>query len=114
MTKRAVLGPVDLSRALKLIGGMRSRLFESLNTEEIDSSLSAGRRLASDAIAQVSSPPYDTCTMDGYALSSSDQYPVKVVKRAFAGEGPTSLKAGEAAYVTTGARLPAGADAVMT
>ncbi|WP_424358916.1 molybdopterin molybdotransferase MoeA [Methanocella sp. MCL-LM] len=104
---------VPLQRALELIDLMRGRFYASLDTEEVEVVESAGRHLAADAVARATSPPYDTCTMDGYALASRDAYPLKITSRAFAGEGRISLGPGEAAYVTTGARLPAGADAVI-
>ncbi|CAJ36878.1 molybdopterin biosynthesis protein A [Methanocella arvoryzae MRE50] len=104
---------VPLQRALELIGLMRDRLYRALGTEAVDTTMSAGRHLAADAIARATSPPCDICTMDGYAIASLDSYPLRIVRAAYAGEAQASIKPGEAAYVTTGAKLPAGAQAVM-
>lgn len=104
---------VPLERAFELIDLMRGRFYASLEAEDVDLLHSAGRTLATDAVARVTSPPYDICTMDGYAIASGATYPLKIVEKTYAGDRQASLGPGEAAYVTTGARLPAGADAVM-
>ena len=77
---------------------------------------SLGRVLGADLIAAVDVPSFDNAAMDGYALRAVDQAPgaaLHVVGRALAGHpfGGT-LGPGEAVRITTGAALPAGADAV--
>ncbi len=104
---------VTLQRAFELIDVMKEKFYEQLGSEYTDAAHSTGRRLAEDVIARTASPPYDICTMDGYALATGDQYPLRVITRTFAGEKQASIKPGEAAYVTTGTKLPEGANAVM-
>ncbi|HMK45935.1 MAG TPA: molybdopterin molybdotransferase MoeA [Methanocella sp.] len=104
---------VALNRALELIDGMRSRFYGILSTEEVAVDCSSGRLLAADAISKATSPPYDVCTMDGYAIRSADHYPVVVVGKNYAGSERAVINRGETVYVTTGAQLPKGADAVM-
>lgn len=74
----------------------------------------AGRVLAEPVRSTVDVPPFPRCMMDGYAVRSADAGARRIVGtarpgRPFAGE----VRPGEAVQVTTGARLPAGADAVL-
>jgi molybdenum cofactor synthesis domain-containing protein len=104
---------VSLERACELLDSMNEDFYRSLAVEEIGVEAAPGRRLAEDAIARTRMPGYDLCTMDGYAVQSGDTGPRLVVGEAFAGRGFRPIGPGEAVYVTTGARLPAGADAVL-
>ncbi|MGA9140300.1 MAG: molybdopterin molybdotransferase MoeA [Methanocella sp.] len=104
---------VHLDEALKLIDRMREDFYSTLSVEEVTIEESAGRKLAADAISRKNMPGYDLCTMDGYAIRVSDGYPLRLVGEAFAGRGFRSIGTGEAVYVTTGARLPDDADAVL-
>ncbi len=104
---------VCLDEALALIDRMREEFYGTLSVEEVTIKESAGRKLAADAIAQKNMPVYDLCTMDGYAIRVSDGYPLHLVGEAFAGRGFRRIGTGEAVYVTTGARLPEGANAVL-
>ncbi|WP_109317513.1 gephyrin-like molybdotransferase Glp [Pseudovibrio ascidiaceicola] len=75
-----------------------------------------GRVLAEDIIATCDLPPLDNSAMDGYAIAQvgSEQTSFTVVMEIFAGSMPeTSLKAGEAARIFTGAPVPEGADFVV-
>jgi molybdopterin molybdotransferase len=74
-----------------------------------------GRVLARDAVAAVDLPPFDSSAMDGYAVRSADAPgTLRVVDQSAAGR-PASreLAAGEAIGISTGAEVPAGADAVI-
>jgi molybdopterin molybdotransferase len=87
--------------------------------EVVDLVQSIGRVLAAPVIARDMAPPFDNSVMDGYALRCND----------LVGEGPwtltvshciragsrheTSLDAGQAAQIFTGAPVPEGADAVV-
>ena len=52
--------------------------------------------------------------MDGFAVRASDEYPLKLIGEIYAGDGTArALNPGEAAYITTGAIVPEGADAVL-
>jgi molybdopterin molybdotransferase len=81
-----------------------------------------GRRLAADAVADGQFQPFDNSAMDGFAVRAAEvsgagpDSPVTltVVDESRAGRPPThAVKAGEAIAISTGAVLPAGADAVV-
>jgi molybdopterin molybdotransferase len=77
-----------------------------------------GRVLAADAIARHAVPPFDNSAMDGYALRSADASAPPATLR-IAGESRAGRPAasgpgpGEAVRISTGAQLPADADAVV-
>lgn len=75
----------------------------------------AGRVLMEDVISDEDQPPFAAATMDGYAVRSRDTDPVRrIVGDQFAGTmGTFHVEPGTAAYITTGAPLPPGADAVV-
>lgn len=74
-----------------------------------------GAILAADIAAQEPLPPFPASTMDGYAVVAADgpgDYPL--VGEVSAGAlAEFSVEPGTVAYITTGAPLPAGADAVV-
>jgi molybdopterin molybdotransferase len=81
-----------------------------------------GRRLAIDAVADGQFQPFDNSAMDGFAVRAAEvsgagpDSPVTltIVDESRAGRPPThAVKAGEAIAISTGAVLPAGADAVV-
>ena len=76
-----------------------------------------GRVAAADALSAVDLPPFDRSAMDGYAVVAADTAvprPLVVSGEIAAGElAPSPLLAGSAMGITTGAALPAGADAVL-
>lgn len=75
-----------------------------------------GRVLVDDLVAPVPLPPFDNSAMDGFALRSHDtgaDVDLCLVGERFAGDGGRLVvAAGECVRVTTGAVLPAGADAI--
>jgi len=75
----------------------------------------AGRVLMEEVISDEDQPPFPAATMDGYAVISDDAAPLRyVVGDQFAGNvGAFHVERGTAAYITTGAPLPPGADAVV-
>jgi molybdopterin molybdotransferase len=75
----------------------------------------AGRCLAEDAAAVVDLPPFDSSAMDGYAVRAEDTPgALRVVAESAAGRPTeTVLGPGEAIAISTGAVVPAGADAVI-
>ncbi len=81
-------------------------------------SAALGQVLAVDLAADLDSPPFDKALMDGFAVRAAD-LPGGAGTLAVAGEvaaGAVSdreLGAGEAVAITTGAPIPAGADAVV-
>jgi molybdopterin molybdotransferase len=76
-----------------------------------------GRVLSQDAVSALQVPPQDNSSMDGYALRAADCAHVgavlRVTQRIPAGTNGTTLNAGEAARIFTGAPIPPGADAVV-
>ncbi len=80
-------------------------------------SQAAGRVAACDVTSDCDSPPFDKALMDGFAIRTQDIQPdvrLKVLERITAGEVPhSSLEAGTAIQVMTGAQLPTGTDAVI-
>lgn len=76
----------------------------------------AGRVVARDVIAPHDYPPYPRAAYDGYAVNSSaTPGKFRVVGTILVGQYRRDivLNSGEAAYVTVGAFLPEGADAVV-
>jgi molybdopterin molybdotransferase len=104
---------VPFDRACELIDRMRESFYGELPAEAIPVARSLGRRLSSDVLARVRSPAYNIATMDGYAINTNDGYPLRVAGEVFAGDGPGAIGRGEAVYITTGAIVPEGANAVL-
>jgi gephyrin len=75
----------------------------------------AGRVLMEDLVSDEDQPPFAAATMDGFAVVSGDSDPVRrIVGDQFAGTMEAlHVEPGTAAYITTGAPLPPGADAVV-
>jgi len=75
------------------------------------------RIVADDIVSTNPFPPFRASIMDGYAVRSSDGagiYPIVADVTAGPTEGQSlELKAGHVAYITTGAPVPEGADAVV-
>ena len=86
-----------------------------LPVEVVALSDAQGRILAEDVIAGEPLPPFAASIKDGYAVVAGDGpgvYPV--IGEATAGRLPDfTLTSGAVAYITTGAPLPPGADAVV-
>jgi len=75
-----------------------------------------GRVLATDINAPMNVPSADNAQMDGYALHAADAInntPLLISQRIPAGHVGTTLQAGTAARIFTGAAIPPGADAVV-
>lgn len=76
-----------------------------------------GRILAEDIHAAADVPPWDNSAMDGFAVHSADLAEVpatlRITQRIAAGEVGSTLAAGCAARIFTGAPVPDGADAVI-
>lgn len=75
----------------------------------------AGRVLMADVVSDEDQPPFPAATMDGYAVIAADTAPLRrIVGDQFAGTiGAFHVEQGTAAYITTGAPVPPGADAVV-
>jgi molybdopterin molybdotransferase len=95
---------------------------EPVEPERIATDAALGRVLAKPVIAAVSLPPWPNSAMDGYAIVAADTTSARedapaeleVVGDVRAGAAPVvTVRHGSAARIATGARLPAGADAVV-
>ncbi len=105
---------ISISEAFELIGAN----LRPLASETVSLIDSPGRVLAHDVMSDVDSPPHDKSMMDGFALRSEDVAAgireFEVVETIAAGAWPkTTITAGTAARIMTGAPLPPGADAVV-
>lgn len=83
--------------------------------EHVSIAEAAGRVLGEDVVAREDHPPFAASTMDGYAVVAEDPSPWReIVGHQTAGHvAPIEVHIGTAAWVTTGAPLPQGADAVV-
>jgi gephyrin len=76
-----------------------------------------GRVLALDVEAAEPQPAFRASVKDGFAVRCADgagEFPVAAASRAAARDGPPApLQPGTVAYITTGAPVPEGADAVV-
>jgi len=92
------------------------------HTESLPIDAATGRVLAQNITAAYSTPPFDRAVMDGYALIAADTegvtvkspHTLTVIETVFAGSIPTKkVSAGQCTQIATGARIPAGANAVV-
>ena len=96
----------------------RTIVFACLNRmpiEPVSLTEAAWRVLGDDIVAKEDHPPFPASTMDGYAVVAEDPSPWReIVGHQTAGHvAPIEIHIGTAAWVTTGAPLPQGADAVV-
>jgi molybdopterin molybdotransferase len=106
---------VDDARRLVIEG------LSPLATEDVELGGALGRRLGADATATMPVQGFDNSSMDGYALRAADTagatlgspVALRVVGESRAGHpADAEVGTGEAIAISTGAMLPAGADAV--
>jgi len=105
---------IDYEEALRLVLAHA----DPRGAESVPVDAAAGRVLAQDVTARISSPPFDKSAMDGYAVRAEDvaRLPAEldVIGQAFAGEpARVTVGPGQACVTTTGAPVPAGADTVV-
>lgn len=83
--------------------------------EDVPVARAAGRRLAAAVAARADLPGEDASAMDGYAVRAADAPGELPLAGESAAGAPLAraLPAGAAARISTGARLPEGADAVV-
>ncbi|ASJ04977.1 molybdenum cofactor synthesis domain-containing protein [Thermococcus barossii] len=114
----AFLKVVPLEKALEVIDSFP--LMPEVEKVPLGDAL--GRVLAEDVASPIDVPPFDRATVDGYAVRAEDTFmasenePVRlrVIGEVNAGDFPDfELKQGESVYISTGAPLPKGADAVI-
>ncbi|MEW6672198.1 MAG: gephyrin-like molybdotransferase Glp [Thermodesulfobacteriota bacterium] len=96
--------------------------FNPVGAEEIPLANASGRVLAADAVSDVDLPDFPRSTMDGYAVKASSTYGASEGNPAYLsvtgsiamGETPSiEIGPGEAARISTGGMLPAGADSIV-
>jgi molybdopterin molybdotransferase len=106
-----VAGLPGIDQALELV---LARV-RPLAAETVPIAAAAGRVLASDAHAACDLPPFDSSAMDGFAVRAADTPGRLVIVGHSAAGRPESkvLGGGEAITISTGAVIPAGADAVV-
>ena len=100
---------ISLSSALQLIEA------RSLGSESVALDLSAGRILSQDLVAEWDQPPFDAAAMDGYALRADPTCMHRLIVGESAAGHPfhSRIDATQCVRISTGAALPAGADAVI-
>jgi molybdopterin molybdotransferase len=91
---------------------------EATESEPVTLAAARGRILAQPLGALLTQPPFDAAAMDGYAVRAADlaalPATLAVIGEAAAGHAfAGSVGAGEAVRISTGAPVPAGADAVV-
>jgi molybdopterin molybdotransferase len=93
-----------------------SRAKPIAGTETLPLAQALGRVLAEPVRSRVDVPPWDNSAMDGYAVCVKDlceDASLRIAQRIPAGAVGSTLEAGTAARIFTGAPLPSGADAVV-
>lgn len=83
--------------------------------ENVPAAQAVGRYLAADLAARRTQPAADLSAMDGYAMAGDDLAgPWRIAGESAAGHPwPGMVQAGQAIRISTGAMMPAGADAVL-
>jgi len=103
--------PLDQAHAY-----LAERIAPAVSAEEVPLAACAGRVLAEDVVARVTSPPFANAAMDGFAFRAADLAagaPLRVADRIAAGHPSLHRFApGETARIFTGAPLPEGLDTV--
>lgn len=102
--------PIPLNEA-------QARLLASISAlpaEDLPVEAALGRCLAAPLAARRTQPSADLSAMDGYALRLGESGPWRVVGESAAGHPfPGTIRPGEAIRISTGALMPAGANAVL-
>jgi len=118
------LRKIGFSKLTKLEDALE-QLFShvSLNpVEEIETSNSLNRILASDIISEIDIPPFDRSAMDGYAIMAEDSFgaspknsrKIKLIGIIEIGETSNlKINKGECIRISTGAPIPKGANSVI-
>ena len=106
-----------MTRELISVAEARERVLAAvrpLPAEDVPLGAALGRVLAEDVASPHDIPPFDASAMDGYAVVAGAAAELTVVGESRAGRpAERGVAAGEAIAISTGAVLPAGADAVV-
>ncbi|WP_297520969.1 gephyrin-like molybdotransferase Glp [Thermococcus sp.] len=101
---------------------MLDNIEEIPETEEVALDNALCRVLAEDTVSPIDSPPFDRAAVDGYALRAEDTFQareyrpveIRVIDEIVAGEESNArVQPGTAVKLTTGAKIPDGANAVL-
>jgi molybdopterin molybdotransferase len=85
-----------------------------LPAERVPAAEALGRVLAADVVSEFALPPFDSSAMDGFALVAGPPAELPVIGESRAGQPFRGhLERGETVRISTGAVIPAGADAVV-
>ncbi|MFB6173101.1 MAG: molybdopterin biosynthesis protein [Halobacteriales archaeon] len=114
MSRKEFRDLADPGRMRSVIGGLGL----SAGVETVPLEAARGRVLAERIDAGIDVPGFDRASMDGYAVRATDTVDAPVglehAGTVHAGEAPgVEVGAGEAVEISTGAVMPAGADAVV-
>ena len=119
MTTLASSGLLSVEEALEAVF---TAIPGPLPAEDVPPEAALGRWLADPVVAATDLPPWDNSAMDGYAIraadtagaSESSPARLRLVGEIAAGSWPSlTVEGGTAVRIATGARIPAGADAVV-
>ncbi|NJO92959.1 MAG: molybdopterin molybdotransferase MoeA [Chloroflexia bacterium] len=85
-------------------------------TEIVSLDNALNRILAEDVFSDMDMPPFDKSAMDGYACRREDiSQPLTIIETIAAGSEPkNTLSIGQCAKIMTGAKVPVGANCVIT
>lgn len=105
---------ISVAEALSIL----TSSLNALPTEWMEASSGLGRVLAEDVAAQLSQPPADVSAMDGYAVRAEDIDGVPatlvIVGESAAGAAfDSTVEAGQAVRISTGAAIPRGTNAIV-
>lgn len=107
--------PIEIEQAREIVMGC----VEPLGEEPVALAEALGRVLAEDVQSEEDVPGFDSSAMDGFALRSADVTETGAIGLEIVGESRAgqpcdrALEVGEAIAISTGAAIPAGADAVV-
>ena len=110
---------VEAIRLADALAAIRTQLWPILDTEGVDISGARGRVLATDLVAKVNLPHWDSAAVDGFAVRGPDLVPDRINRLTVIGEAAAGhpfagdLGPGQAVRILTGAPLPRGADVVV-
>lgn len=106
------LVPFEEARARLL-----NRVTALQQVETVSLAIALGRVVAENIMSPINVPGFDNSAMDGFALKAVDlnhQSSLRMVGKAYAGAPyQGSVKSGECVRIMTGAKIPAGTDAVV-
>lgn len=93
---------------------LRDRFLSDRDVVSVELSNINNHVVAEPIVAPADQPAHDIATMDGFAFSADNEYPLRLIDaEVFPEDSPPELGPGEAVRIATGAPLPPAADAVL-